>query len=101
MGAGDFNGDGHADLFAREASGQMWLYPGDGKGGWLPRISVGTGWQGMTAMAAVGDVTGDGHDDLFARDATGQLWLYPGNGAGWFLDRVSAGNAWAGLSFLG
>jgi hypothetical protein len=47
-GAGDFNGDGHTDLFAREASGQMWLYPGDGKGWFLDRVSVGTTWSGMS-----------------------------------------------------
>ncbi|WP_240629870.1 FG-GAP-like repeat-containing protein, partial [Specibacter cremeus] len=34
---GDFNGDGRQDVMAREAStGYLWLYPGNGTGGWLP-----------------------------------------------------------------
>ncbi|MBD3784833.1 MAG: hypothetical protein IE926_18105, partial [Micrococcales bacterium] len=33
----DFTGDGRADLLARDTLGQLWLYPGNGRGGWLPR----------------------------------------------------------------
>ena len=44
VGAGDVNGDGRADLLARErATGYLWLYPGNGTGGSLPRVRIGTG----------------------------------------------------------
>ncbi|MFF2843282.1 FG-GAP-like repeat-containing protein [Paenarthrobacter sp. NPDC057981] len=54
VGPGDFNSnfppDGTADLLARDAQGLLWHYPGDGKGGWMPRFGVGWGWDAMTAV---------------------------------------------------
>jgi len=47
---GDFNGDGAADVLARDAAGALWLYPGRGNGLWFPRVQVGGGWQNMTAI---------------------------------------------------
>ena len=32
----DFNRDGYTDLVARDAAGALWLYPGNGAGGFLP-----------------------------------------------------------------
>jgi len=52
FGSGDFTGDRAADVLARErATGDLWLYPGNGAGGWLSRTRVGTGWQIMDALA--------------------------------------------------
>ncbi|HEU4491045.1 MAG TPA: polysaccharide deacetylase family protein [Jiangellales bacterium] len=49
------------DVLARDASGVLWLYRGNGSGGWLsPRLQVGTGWGGMTAVFGPGDFSGDG-----------------------------------------
>ncbi|MFK0002133.1 S8 family peptidase, partial [Paenarthrobacter sp. NPDC090522] len=31
----DFNGDGNSDVLARDTNGVLWLYPGNGSGGWL------------------------------------------------------------------
>ncbi len=84
----DFNGDGYTDLLARETSGVLWLYPGDGSGGWLTRAQVGQGWNVMTALVAPGDFNGDGNPDVLARDGGGLLWLYPGNGSSGWLPRV-------------
>ncbi|WP_416417495.1 FG-GAP-like repeat-containing protein [Paenarthrobacter aromaticivorans] len=54
VGPGDFNSnfqpDGTADLLARDKDGILWHYPGDGRGGWLPRFAVGWGWDVMTAV---------------------------------------------------
>lgn len=47
-GQGDYISDGHTDLFARDSTGVLWLYPGNGAGGWLPRVQTGTGWKTMT-----------------------------------------------------
>ncbi|MYW09602.1 hypothetical protein GT034_14725 [Streptomyces sp. SID2563] len=44
-GSGDLNGDGRADLLARDTSGVLWSYRGDGKGALAARTKVGGGWQ--------------------------------------------------------
>ena len=78
----DFNRDGGSDLVARDSSGQLWLYPGNGTGRFAPPALMATGWNVFTAIVTPGDVTGDGNGDILARTAAGQLWLYPGNGSG-------------------
>ncbi|WP_405602115.1 trypsin-like serine protease [Streptomyces sp. NBC_01410] len=45
---GDVNSDGNADLFVRDTTGKLWLYPGNGKstgGIFATRVAFGTGWQ--------------------------------------------------------
>ncbi|WP_309144000.1 trypsin-like serine protease [Streptomyces sp. PKU-MA01144] len=47
---GDVNSDGHADLLARDTTGKLWLYPGNGSsaptgGIFATRKDFGTGWQ--------------------------------------------------------
>jgi hypothetical protein len=102
VGVGDFNGDQRVDLIAREkATGDLWLYPGNGRSGWLPRVRIGRGWQGMDAIVGVGDFNGDGRADLIAREkATGYLWLYPGNGRSGWLPRVRIGRGWQGMDAI-
>ena len=96
----DFNGDRNADVLARDGSGALWLYPGDGAAGWLDRRQVGQGWNIMTALLAPGDFNGDGKSDILARDNTGVLWLYGGNGAAGWLPRVQAGQGWNGMTAI-
>ncbi|MFB6842377.1 FG-GAP-like repeat-containing protein [Streptomyces sp. NPDC056361] len=91
---GDHNGDGTEDVYARDKAGVLWLYPGNGRGWFKPRIKIGGGWNGLREIEAVGDVTGDGRRDLVARDTAGVLWTYPGNGRGWFGARKKAGTGW-------
>jgi subtilisin family serine protease len=91
---GDLNSDRKPDLLARDSNGTLWLYPGNGRGGWLSRVQVGPGWNVMTAVVGSGDMNGDGKADVLARDTFGALWLYPGNGRGGLLSRVPAGNGW-------
>ncbi|MEU0744795.1 glycoside hydrolase domain-containing protein [Streptomyces sp. NPDC006134] len=98
--AGDFNGDGRADLVAVEvSSGKLWLYPGTGAGTLKTRVLIGTGgWNGMEDLA-VGDFTKDGRDDVVAVEkSTGKLWLYKGTGSG-LASRVEIGTGgWNGMS---
>lgn len=96
----DFNGDRKTDVLSRDGSGVLWLYPGDGAGGWLPPVQVGSGWNVMTALIAPGDFNGDGNSDVLARDSAGILWLYPGDGAGGWLPRVQVGSGWQGMTAL-
>jgi FtsP/CotA-like multicopper oxidase with cupredoxin domain len=92
----DFNRDGFTDLVARESGGTLWLYKGNGSGGFItPPVLMATGWNTFTQIATPGDVTGDGNADIFAVDSAGTLWLYPGNGTSGLGTRVSKGSGWS------
>ncbi len=85
VGAGDWNGDRRNDVIARDGSGALWLYPGNGKNGFQTRVQIGTAWDAMSAILVPGDWNGDGKSDVLARDTSGNLWIYPGDGTGGFL----------------
>jgi hypothetical protein len=89
----DFNGDGNADVLARDSFGTLWLYPGNGYGGFLARKRISGGWSHMTAIIT-GYFTRSGHNDIVARGYDGNLWLYAGNGNGTFKPRVKIGSGW-------
>ncbi|WP_309108861.1 FG-GAP-like repeat-containing protein, partial [Arthrobacter sp.] len=90
----DFNGDGRADIVARDSSGVLWTYLGNGSGSFPNRIRVGAGWNVMNSISGTGDLTGDGRADIVARDSAGVLWTYRGNGSGAFPTRVRVGAGW-------
>jgi hypothetical protein len=83
VGPGDLTGDGRADLLGRDSAGSLWLYAGNGRGGFAARRALGTGWGGFTAVVGLGDLTGDGKADLMARQRkTGYTYIYAGRGNG-------------------
>ena len=85
---GDLNGDGRADLAARNPStGALVLFL-QRKNGTFRHVAVGTGWNTYDLISAAGDLTGDGVPDLVARDRSGVLWLYAGNGHAGFAPRT-------------
>jgi hypothetical protein len=94
----DYNSDGATDVLARDTAGTLWLYPGDGKKGWLPRLAVGSGWNGMGLILSAGDFNGDAKADVLARDAAGDLWLYPGNGRSGWLPKAKVGVGWNAMT---
>jgi hypothetical protein len=104
LSAGDFSGDGFPDVLARDAGGALFMYRGDGDGGWLTGKAeqIGGGWQAFSAIIPAGDFSGDGKPDLLAVHPDGTLYLYRGNGAGgWVLgsgEPVGAG--WAAFTAL-
>jgi hypothetical protein len=98
---GDMTGDGRADVLARDpATGTLWLYRGNGRGGLTTRTSMGTGWNVMTAIVGPGDMTGDQVADVVARDSSGNLWLYPGDGRGGLERRSRIGTGWTVMNAL-
>ncbi len=74
--AGDLDGDGRADLVARDAVGSLWYYRGDGVRGFAGRTGIGTGWQSMTSIVLMPDMTGDGVPELLGLTTTGDLYRY-------------------------
>ena len=96
----DYNNDGTADIVARDGGGTLWLYPGNGSGGWLAPRQVGTGWNVMTAVIAAGDFNGDNTADILARNSAGDLLLYPGSGSGGYLAPRQVGTGWNGMTAI-
>ncbi|WOI58821.1 FG-GAP-like repeat-containing protein [Streptomyces fradiae] len=101
---GDYSGDGHEDVIAREAStGRLWLYTGTGSGTLSGRTLIGnSGWNAMSRLVGYGDLTGDGRTDLLAVEkSTGRLWLYPGTSTGSLGARKLIGNGgWNAMNAL-
>lgn len=97
----DVTGEGAADLLAADSGGGLQLYPGSGRGGFLPRKTIGSGWQSRDQLLMVGDWDGDTARDLIARNpSNGDLWLYRGNGSGSFSSARVIGVGWGGFDAL-
>ena len=102
LAAGDWDGDGFPDIIAREAAtGDLYLFGGDGHGALLGPTRIGHGWSGMEQIVGGADWDRDGRYDLIARQSgTWQLWLYPGNGIGGFLTPRVVGSGWVGYTIV-
>ena len=96
----DYDGDGKIDLLALTSTGQLWLYRGNGTGGWLGWGQIASGWSGVNAVIAVGDWTGDARPDVLARASNGDLRLHRGDGAGGIGAAEVIATGWGGLSMI-
>ncbi len=68
---------------ARGTDGSLWLYPGNGNGGFLARVAMGAGWNMFTSFAALGNAfTGAGNPSVVGVAGDGTLFLYVGTGRG-------------------
>ncbi|MFE1904535.1 peptidase inhibitor family I36 protein [Streptomyces gardneri] len=110
IGTGDMNGDGRADLTAREgATGKLWFYPGTATGTLGARVMIGSsGWNAMATFLPVGDFDGDGRNDLATItnggyvssecSGVGCLVTYTGKGTGALNAGVVQDANWWGLN---
>jgi hypothetical protein len=99
LSAGDFTGDGAMDVIARTPAGGLYLYKGNGIGGWASGgIKIGSGWQTFAKVVGVRDFNNDGKADLIGLTATGRFVFYPGNGSGGFATAGQLkGSGWTSL----
>ncbi len=94
---GDFDEDGHPDVLARKPDGTIWLYRGNGRGGFIQGgTQIDSQWNQVVEISASGDFDGDGHADVMARKPDGTLWLFSGVGNGTFQQNggTQIGNGW-------
>ncbi|MFG2824738.1 FG-GAP repeat domain-containing protein [Kitasatospora sp. NPDC048365] len=99
VGAGDYSGDGRADLLARDTSGRLFLFKGTGvsTAPFAAREQIASGWDVYDMLLAPGDITGDSKGDILARTPNGVLYRYSstGNaGTATFAPRVKFGTGW-------
>lgn len=83
---GDFNNDGHLDIFVAFGGPNNRFYSNKGNGSFTP-ITVGSivNDGGQSRSAAWGDYNNDGHIDLFVANGNGESdFLYKNNGDGTF-----------------
>ncbi|GHG21244.1 FG-GAP-like repeat-containing protein [Streptomyces hydrogenans] len=98
---GDVNGDGYADLIARQAStGDMYFYGGTASHVLKARVKIAADWRLYKRIVGAGDLNGDGRGDLLGVDAAGVLWRYFGTSTGGVAPRVKVGGGWGVYSAL-
>ncbi|WP_282697558.1 FG-GAP-like repeat-containing protein [Streptomyces sp. CC208A] len=98
---GDANGDGYADLIARQAStGDMYFYAGTADHRLRSRVKIGNNWKLYKKIVGAGDLNGDGRGDLLGLDSAGVLWRYYGTSTGGVTARVRVGGGWGVYSAL-
>ena len=90
---GAWNSDNRHDVIERDA-GTLYYHPGNGAGGFFPRVAISSGWDTINLVAGSGDMNGDGHTDFLARTTSGQLKIYRGDGTGRAVSTMSLGTGW-------
>ncbi|MFI2367500.1 VCBS repeat-containing protein [Streptomyces sp. NPDC018833] len=103
-----YPGDGINDLLARMPDGKLYLYPGDGYGGFEVgrRLEVllpdgAPAPSSLTQLVAAEDVTGDGNPDAVAL-AGQQLWAFTGyTGASFSKAQLIGLSGWTSYDVIG
>lgn len=89
-GYGDFDNDGHDDLFARGVSGRGWIFPGNGHGGFKRPIGPFSSMQHASSVIGAAQLTGNLLPDLLVRTGT-TISLVPNDGRRDLAPRIYTG----------
>ena len=99
----DQTANGAPDVLARLISdGSLWLFSGDGLGGYSAPTRIGSGWGSYTKLIGVGNFRGNrvAPDDLMAIRSDGYAILFPNVGHGEFGAPRSLGPGWGGYDVV-
>ncbi|MFJ4899871.1 FG-GAP repeat domain-containing protein [Streptomyces sp. NPDC088727] len=96
----DATGDGLGDLMARTPGGTLYGYDATGKGTFLKRKQIGTGWNVSSLFTGQGGNPDFGKNELMARTKGGTLYWYYAKNNGKLSARVQASDSggWAGAN---
>ncbi|KQX59277.1 MULTISPECIES: VCBS repeat-containing protein [unclassified Streptomyces] len=75
---GNIAGGTAGDLVARDRSGVLWSFLGNGRGGFVPRTKIGAGFHVYDDLVGVGDANRDGRNDLYVHTYGGDSYLFRG-----------------------
>jgi serine protease len=94
FGAGDGDGDGKADIYGINSTGQLYFYRGKGTGQFYAGVQAGQGWNGMM-LGSGADLSGDAKADIVGVNLiTRNLYFYKATGSGGFAASRVIGTAW-------
>ncbi|WP_133259934.1 FG-GAP repeat domain-containing protein [Streptacidiphilus pinicola] len=82
---GDLNGDGRADLMARDHQGRLWYYASRNSltSPFHGRVLVGSGgWNGYDQLIGAANFDAGAAASVLARDYQGRLWAYDAGASG-------------------
>lgn len=97
--AGDWNGDGYADVIARTSRQRLILYRGTSTGGFTTGTDLGL-VSNHKNITGVGDVNGDRYPDLMAINTRGRAYLIYGNGRTGYTSYTKVAGSWSNRDWL-
>lgn len=100
---GDLNGDGRADLMARDHGGRLWYYASRSSltSPFQARKLVGTGgWNSYDQLVGAVHFGGSARATVLARDLQGRLWAYDGHSDGTLTTRRFVASGFGGFNQL-
>jgi hypothetical protein len=94
VGGGDWDGNGKTDLLARDFSGNLWFYAGNGNGTFATRAARSKGWGKVTQFAGAGNNPHFGKYGIMARTSAGNVYSYEVTGTGTLTNKLLVGGPW-------